>query len=45
LSAGVHFFTKKVDDLFSRCRLNIPPNLSHPAKTSCPAGCTYTFFL
>ena len=49
LSAGVHFFAKKVGrPFFSRRRLNIPPNLSHPAKidsrfawwgcTSCPAG-------
>ena len=34
---GVHFFAQKVDDLFSRrpqrpCP-NIPPNLSHQAKT------------
>ena len=37
LSAGVHFFSKKVDDLFLvvtlKDRLNIPPNLSHSAKT------------
>ena len=37
LSAGVHFFAKKVDDLFLvvalKDHLNIPPNLSHPAKT------------
>jgi len=33
----VHFFAKKVDDLFLvvalKDRLNIPPDLSHPAKT------------
>ena len=52
LSAGVHFFfcQKSWRPFFSRRRLNIPPNLSHPAKTpkidscsgwgctSCPAG-------
>jgi len=46
----VHFFPKKVDDLFSR-RPNIPPNLSHQAKTvlkltlALSGGCTFTFFL
>ena len=34
LSAGVHFFSQKSwRPFFSRRRLNIPPNLSHPAKT------------
>ena len=43
----MHFFAKKVDDLFLViARLNIPPNLSHPAKTvlkidsCCGWGCT-----
>ena len=35
--SGVHFFPKKVDDLFLvialKDRVNIPPNLSHQAKT------------
>ena len=35
--SGVHFFCQKVDDLLLvvvlKERLNIPPNLSHPAKT------------
>ena len=55
LSAGVHFFAKKVGrPFFSRRCLNIPPNLSHPAKidscsawwgcTSCPAGGALTHF-
>ena len=30
---GALFFAKKLTTFFSRRRLNIPPNLSHPAKT------------
>ena len=55
LSGGALFSQKSLRPFFSRRplkdRLNIPPNLSHQAKTvlkidSCSGwGCTFTFFL
>ena len=56
--SGVHFFAKKTDDLFLvvalKERLNIPPNLTRPAKTvqkidscsgwGCPKGGALTHF-